>query len=83
MFKKYEMLVFMLTGKIVAVVGGVGAVITVLFDRIAGRCGAGIVMGPAQLTGLVAFISLVIFGIYADVFLNDTIKPMIEKYLDK
>jgi hypothetical protein len=81
-FKKTELAVFMLIGKIVMFVGVSGTIVTVLFDRIAGRVGQGAIMGPMQVMGLIAFITLGLFGLYADVFLNDTIKPMIKKYLE-
>ena len=81
-FKKIELAVFMLIGKFVAVVGFSGGVITILFDRIAGRVGMGALMGPMQMLGLLFFIAFGIFGIHADIFLNDTIKPMVKKYLE-
>ena len=80
MFKKWELAVFMLTGKIVAIVGGMGAVVTIMFDRIAR--GMPISLGWLQITGIVSFVALAMFGIYADIFLNDTIKPLIHDYLE-
>ena len=79
--KKQEILVFMLIGKIVAVTGFSGAIITVLFDRIAGR--TQMIWGAWQMMGVIAFIALGIFGVWGDIFLNDTIRPMIGKYLEK
>ena len=81
MFKKWELAVFMLIGKIVAIAGGVGAIITMAFDKIAGRVGMD--LGPMQILGIFGFIALAIFGVYADIFLNDQIKPIIKDYMER
>jgi hypothetical protein len=79
-FKRIEKLVFMLSGKIISLVGGSGVLITVMFDRIARDMPLS--LGWLQISGIIAFLVLCLFGLYADIFLNDTIKPMITEYLE-
>jgi hypothetical protein len=80
MFNKWEAMVFALMGKIVAVVGFVGALMTIYIDQMAGRPES--ILGPMQIFGVIAFVGLALFGMYADILLNDTIKPMIKSYLE-
>ena len=76
--KKLELAVFMFTGKLLMVMGCAGAIVTMVFDKIAGRVGSGVVFGPMQTLGIIVFIAVGLFGAYSDSYLNETIKPLIE-----
>ena len=75
---RMEAMVCLLTGKIIMLVGCGGATITAVFDKIAGRVGEGATIGFMQTAGIIVFIAIGLFGTYADSYLNETIKPMIE-----
>lgn len=77
---RFEEWSLLYTGKILEAVGVAGAIFTIFFDKIARG-----LYGPIdwlQMTGIIGFASLAIFGVAVDKFLGD-VKEMLEDYLGR
>ena len=75
----YESLCLWLMGKIIIVIGGLGFVISLLADSL--MRDMPITLGVMQLVGIIASISICLFGVWADRFLNHIVRDLINLHL--
>ena len=79
---KFENAILFFAGKIIMAVAVAGVGMAIKFDLIA-RGMEVTTWGWLQACGVAAFALLALFGVGVDLFLNEHIKPMIEKYLQE
>ena len=80
--KFWEEMALRYTGALIVVMGFCGAVVTILFDDIAGRVGQEARFGPMQIAGIVVFLLTMFAGVFVTKFLGQ-VKELLERYLNK
>lgn len=77
LIKSWERPMLVWSGKIIAVLGALGLVFTVVFDQVS-RGESVTTWGWLQILGVIVFIALTIYGLLIDLFLNN-----LKEFLDK
>jgi hypothetical protein len=79
---KLELFILQYTGYIVTAMGFCGAIVTIMFDEIAGRVGHGADFGPMQIAGVIVFLVTMLFGVIVTKFLSQ-VRELLDTYLNR